>query len=224
VERFIPPEPKRPAVLYVHGGPGGVIDPDDPLMQRLLAEGIEIVCAAYRGSIGYGSEHEDANRGEYGRADVWDIVAAGLDWKNRLGKDRPLILAGYSYGGFLTLLSLAQAGQPFAGGISLWAVSGLHRMVAHLHKAFPAGEAARAAALIDRSPFEQAGRIGSPLLLLHGALDSAATTEEMQSICDRVKAGGGNCELIVYDDDTHGLLRHRDDIHARVLAFVDRFG
>jgi dipeptidyl aminopeptidase/acylaminoacyl peptidase len=223
VQRFIPPQPKLAAILYVHGGPGGEIDPHDPFMLRLLAEGIEFVRVAYRGSSGYGPEHEDANRHEYGRADVWDVVAAGLDWKYRLGKDRPLLLAGYSYGGFLTLLSLAQADQPFAGGISLWAVSGLHRMAAHQHKAYPADAAERAEALIERSPLAQAGRIRVPLLIFHGALDTAATTEEMQAIRDRVAAAGGECELIVYDDDTHGLMRHRDEIHARVMAFVRGF-
>lgn len=224
VQRFIPPQPKAPAILYVHGGPGGVIDPNDPFMLRLLAEGIEFVCAAYRGSGGYGQEHEDANRGEYGRVEVWDLVAAALDWKDRTGGSRPLILAGYSYGGFLTLLALAQDDNPWAGGIVLYAVSGLHRMLAHQHKAFPADPAERAAALSERSPLEQAGRIRRPLLIFHGVLDTVATTDEMRAICDRVTAAGGDCELIVYDDDTHGLLRHRDEIHARVVAFVERCG
>ena len=70
VQRFIPPDPRLPAILYVHGGPGELIDPDDPIMLRLLAERYEFVCAAYRGSAGYGPENRNANRGEYGRADV----------------------------------------------------------------------------------------------------------------------------------------------------------
>ena len=110
VQRFIPPQSLSPAILYVHGGPGEAIDPDDPFMLRLLAEGVEFVCVAYRGSIGYSPEHEEANRGEYGRADVWDILAAGFDWKKRVGENRSLIVAGYSYGGFLTFLALAQVG------------------------------------------------------------------------------------------------------------------
>jgi dipeptidyl aminopeptidase/acylaminoacyl peptidase len=223
VQRFVPPQPQGPAILYVHGGPNGAIDPDDPFMLRLLAEGIEFVCAAYRGSSGYGPEHEEANRGECGRADVWDVVAAGLDWKRRTGYSRPLILAGFSYGGFLTLLSLAQAEHPWAGGIALWAASGLHRMSALQHRAFPADPAQRAEALVERSPLAQAARIRVPLLIFHGALDTVATTEEMQAIRDRVVAAGGDCELIVYADDTHGLQRHRDDLHTRVLAFVGQF-
>lgn len=50
VQRFVPPQPRSLAILYVHGGPGAVIDSDDPFMLRLIAEGFEFVCAAYRGS------------------------------------------------------------------------------------------------------------------------------------------------------------------------------
>lgn len=221
VQRFIPPEPKAPAILFVHGGPGGAIDPNDAFMLGLLAEGVEFVCAAYRGSDGYGAEHAEANRGECGKADVWDVLAAGLDWKQRTGGKRPLILAGYSYGGFLTLLALAQEEIPWAGGIAMWTVSGMHRLGLQLQRAFPSEAGARAQAEIERSPLAQAGRIRVPLIIFHGALDTTATVEEVETIQARVTAGGGACELIVYADDTHGLVRHRDEIQARVLRFLD---
>ncbi|RPI87359.1 MAG: S9 family peptidase [Chloroflexi bacterium] len=223
VQRFIPPQPRSAAILYVHGGPGGSIDPDDPFMLRLLSEGVEFVCAAYRGSSGYGPKHEDANRGEYGRADVWDILAAGYDWKKRAGEDRPLILAGYSYGGFLTFLALAQEDIPWVSGIAMWTLSGMHRQPLHRHRAFPVDADQQAAAWVERSPLEQAGRIRVPLLIFHGALDTTATTEELKSIQASILTRGGECELIVFDDDTHGLMRHRDEIHARVLRFLRQF-
>jgi hypothetical protein len=149
VQRFIPPEPRSVAILYIHGGPGDAIDPDDAFMGALLAEGIEFVCAAYRGSSGYGHEHEEANREEYGRADVMDILAAGFDWRERFGKNRPLIAAGYSYGGFLTFLALAQEEFPWAGGIAMWPVSDMSHMSLHLHKAFPEDAGQREAALVE---------------------------------------------------------------------------
>ncbi|HRQ36563.1 MAG TPA: prolyl oligopeptidase family serine peptidase [Chloroflexota bacterium] len=220
VQRFIPSQPRSPAILYVHGG-GGVIDPDDSFMLRLLAEGIEFVSAAYRGSSGYGPEHEEANRGEYGQADVWDVLAAGFDWKKRAGENRPLILAGYSYGGFLTFLALAQEETPWAGGITLW--SGTDTFL-HLgldrHRAFPTDADQYAVAQVERSPLKQAGRIRVPLLIFHGALDTVATTDEMRAIQATVLSQGGECELIIFDDDTHGLMRHRDEIHARVMSFL----
>jgi dipeptidyl aminopeptidase/acylaminoacyl peptidase len=223
VQRFIPAQPRPAAILYVHGGPGGVIDPDDPLMLRLLAEGVEFVCAAYRGSCGYGTEHEEANRGEYGRADVWDILAAGCDWKERFGENRPLVVAGYSYGGYLTLLGLAQDEIPFSGGISLYGLSDLAHMSLHRHRAFPVDPDQHAAAQVERSPLQQAGRIRVPLLIFHGELDTVATTREMEAIQASVIGEGGVCELIIFADDTHGLQRHRDEIHERILEFLKRF-
>jgi dipeptidyl aminopeptidase/acylaminoacyl peptidase len=223
VQRFIPPQPRLPAILYVRGGPGEAIDLDDLFMLRLLAEGIEFVCVAYRGSSGYGTEHEEANLGEYGRADVWDLLSAGFDWKKRVGENRPLIVAGYSYGGFLTFLALAQEEIPWTGGIAMWSVSGMHRLPLHQHRAFPTDAVQQAAAWVERSPLKQAGRIRVPLLIFHGALDTAATTEEMKSIQDSIVSQGGECELITFNDDTHGLMRHRDEIHARTLSFLRQF-
>lgn len=225
VQRFIPPNPKSSAILYVHGGPNGAIDPDDPFMLRLLTEGVEFVCAAYRGSSGYGPEHEEANRGECGRADVWDVVAAGFDWKARAGKDRPLILAGYSYGGFLTFLALAQEAIPWAGGIVMWTVSGLHRMDLLRHRAFPTNPDPQVMIEVERerSPLKRAGDIRGPLLIFHGALDTTATTEELSAIQTSVFSRGGLCELIVFEDDTHGLMRYRNEIHAHILRFLEQF-
>ena len=105
----------------------------------------------------------------------------------------------------------------------MYTVSGLHRMGLHQHKAFPEDPAENAAAWIERSPLQQAGRIRVPLHLFHGALDTSATTEEMRSIQSSVLAAGGDCELTVFPDDTHGLVRHRGEIHAAVLQFLDRF-
>lgn len=223
VQRFIPPQPRSAAILYIHGGPNGAIDPDDPFMLRLLAEGVEFVCVSYRGSSGYGPEHEEANRAECGRADVWDILAAGFDWKKRMGENRPLIVAGYSYGGFLTFLAMAQEEFPWAGGIAMWALSDIKHLSALRHRAFPTDAGQRAAARVERSPLRQAGRIRAPLFLFHGALDTAATTEEMKSIQASILGQGGICELFVLEDDTHGLMRHRDEIHSHVLGFLKRF-
>ncbi len=223
VQRFIPPNAKAPAALYVHGGPGASINPDDATMLHLLGKGYEFVCAAYRGSAGYGPKHRDANRGEYGRADVWDVLACARDWKERTGGTRPLILAGYSYGGFLGLLTLSRTEDLLAGGIIMWPVTGLHRFPGHAHRALPEACAERRQALTERSPMARASHIRVPVLIFHGALDTVGTVEELSAIQQRILAVGGDCTLKVFDDDTHGLRRHRNEVHTDVLRFLDRF-
>ncbi|MYA05658.1 MAG: alpha/beta fold hydrolase [Caldilineaceae bacterium SB0664_bin_22] len=223
VQRFIPPNAKAPAVLYVHGGPGTPINPDDATMLHLLGEGYEFVCAAYRGSAGYGPRHRGANRGEYGRADVWDVLACAQDWKERTDGSRPLILAGYSYGGFLGLLALSRAKDLLAGGIIMWPVTGLHRFPSHAHRAFPEEREDRYQALTERSPVERASHIRVPVQIFHGALDSAGNIEELSVIQQRIQTAGGDCTLKLFDDDTHALRRHLDEIHADILRFLGRF-
>lgn len=218
VHRLTPPNPRNMALVFVFGGPGESVQPNDPMVLRLVAEGYEVLCPAYRGCDGYGAEHKDANLGEYGRADVWDAVACADDWRVRTGRQRPIAVVGFSYGGFLTFLALAAAGAPWACGVTLWGCTRIPPL--HAPRAFPSDPAERQAAERERSPFEQAVNIRAPLLMLHGAQDTTATSDEVERIQRRVQSSGTRCELVVYEDDGHGLKRHREEMFAEVLRFL----
>lgn len=219
VRRFRPPYSRSVAVMFVHGGPPGVGDAasahaDHFVAQRLLKEGYEIVCPAYRGM--------DENEGEYGRADVWDVLDAGLDWKRRFGAGRSLALVGYSYGGYLACLALGQPATPWSCGISLWGVT--HPFGLHAARWLPPEPQARAAALAQRSPIEQAINIRVPLLLLAGGRDFLSPEEDIARIRDRLLSRAVLCESVVYPEDAHGLPLHRQEVYERVLGFLDQFG
>ena len=87
VQRLIPAAPASVAVVYVHGGPGGTLDPDDTWAMQLVASGYEAVRVAYRGSSGYGERLTTANTGWYGVSDVDDVIHAGVWWQ------RPSVVA-----------------------------------------------------------------------------------------------------------------------------------
>lgn len=218
--RLIPPHPKQMAVVYVIGGPGASIDLEDPILLRLVAEGYEVICPAHRGQSGYGHEHQEANRGEYGLADVWDVVAAAQDWQQRTPCQRPVAVMGFSYGGYLTFLSLA-ATDVWACGISLWGVTRLEYLGMHRARAYPQDPSQQQEARVMRSPVMQASRIRAPLLMLHAGLDTTSTTADVQTIQARVEASGVPCQLVVYNVDTHGLQRHRPEMFAEILRFLD---
>ncbi|MHB1628482.1 MAG: S9 family peptidase [Bacilli bacterium] len=218
--RLIPPNPKRLAVVFVFGGPREHIALTDPILLRLVSEGYEVICPAYRGCKGYGPEHEDAHIGEYGRADVWDVIVCAQDWRARTEHRRPMAVVGYSYGGFLTLLALAAEDASWACGVSLWGVTGIEKLRMHVPRAYPTETVQKDIAMVERSATERSRYIRSPLLILHGARDTTATTEEVQLIQQRVLASGGSCELVVYEDDGHGLKRHRQEIFGKMLNFL----
>lgn len=223
VHRYTPHHAKKMGLLYIIGGPGSRFDDtDDPIMLHLLEEGYEVVVPGYRGCSGYGDEHLEANRGEYGRADVWDILAAGEEWKQRNGNCRPLAIVGYSYGGFLVLLAMATSQSVLNSGISLWGVTSLEHLGMHMARALPDNPDQAMRAKRDRSPVEQARFISAPLLLLHGGKDTTSTTEEVLTIQRSIESEDGTCELVIYEDDTHGLGKNRKEVFREIKIFLEK--
>ena len=190
--------------------------PATPIPLRLLDEGYQLVRPAYRGSAGYGDEHLRANQGEWGRTDVWDIVDCGLDWLSRFdGDSQSLALAGFSYGGFLTFLASTYEEAPWSCAITLYGVTRFLPRFLSLQ----ADELERAAA--ERSPIARAGDILVPLLMLHGGRDTTSSTEDVESIRDSVLSSGVPCELVVFEEDNHGLYLNRPAMFRHMLGFLD---
>lgn len=221
VIRLIPHHPKNKAILLVIGGPSVKVDPDYFLVDRLLQEGFEVIMPSYRGKQGYGEEHSRANVGELGRADVWDVIACGQDWKDRFGKNQRLFIAGFSYGGFLTLLAMARNQVPWERGISLWAVTRLEYLGAWLPIAYPNDPAEKEQAIMERNAVIQAHQIKTPLLILHGGRDTTATNTDVNEIYRNVKTNGTECKLTIFDNDTHALPKNRKSMFKHIFNFLN---
>lgn len=222
VHRLIPPNPKNLAIVFVFGGPRSHIDLKDPVLIRLVSEGYEVLCPVYRGCKGYGDEHEDAHIGEYGRSDVWDVVACAEDWRRRFGHARPIAVVGFSYGGFLTYLSMAITDAPWTCGISLWGATSI--MGLHVPRSYPDDPVKNQMAQFERSPIQQASCIRMPLLILHGSHDTTSTDEDVGLIQKGVQSSGTACKLVIYYDDTHGLKKHRREMFQEILRFLEENG
>ena len=218
-QRQVPPSPREIAVLYVYGGPGDTLDKEDSRALALLKNGFEVVSVAYRGSSGFGQGLRRANKGVSGVADVQDVIDCGIYWRRHYGKGREIALFGNSYGGFLSLLALAKASSPFVGGVTTCPVLSLRSLPLSSDRLLPLPPEERENALEARSVLTQAASIKRPTLLFHGALDSTATTSEMEQVENRINDSGGDCKLVVFDDDTHSLARHREEVFRNATQF-----
>ena len=73
------------------------------------------------------------------------------------------------------------------------------------------------------SPISRVDEIKAPLFIIHGANDPRVPLSEAQQLHRELTARGVPSELVVYEDEGHGLgkLKNRLDAYPRAAAFLE---
>ena len=211
------------AVLYIHGGPTAQHYRQwDPTAQLLANRGLVVLAPNVRGSTGYGREHQEANRRDWGGKDLADVVA-GVDWlvKERIADRERVGITGGSYGGYMTLLALAKHPDRFAAGVSNCGVVSWKTLFdttrgdLREYLSRELGDATRDAALYaDRSPLTHAAGIRAALLVLQGANDPRVPKGEALQIIEALERAGVPHQYHEYADEGHGFSKTENRIDA----------
>lgn len=227
---------KAPAMLLVHGGPGGQTTRAYNYAAQFLANnGYVILGINNRGSSGYGKTFYAADDGKHGREPLWDCVdgKAYLQTLDYVDADRIGIMGG-SYGGYMTLAALAFQPEEFKVGVNIYGVSNWLRTLESIP---PYWESFREALyqevghpetqrdmLVATSPLFHADKITKPLMVLQGANDPRVIKPESDEIVAAVKKNGVPVEYVVFDDEGHGFTKKPNQIRAygEILKFLDR--
>jgi dipeptidyl aminopeptidase/acylaminoacyl peptidase len=228
---------KVPAVLVIHGGPGGQTRVGfSPLTQYLVNHGYVILGVNNRGSSGYGKTFFASDDGKHGREPLWDCVEA-KKYLASLGyvDEKKIGIAGGSYGGYMVLAALAFKPKEFAVGVDLFGVS---NWVRTLQSIPPYWESFRKSLykeigdpgkdlenLKAVSPLFHADNIVRPLIVLQGANDPRVIKPESDEIVDNIKKRNGVVEYVLFDNEGHGFTKKANEIRAykAILDFLDRY-
>ena len=219
------PGEKRPAIIFVHGGPSRQMLPAYHYMQFyhwayafnqwLQSQGYVVMSINYRSGIGYGNSFRRAPNTEgRGNAEYQDVVAGAKYLQSRPDVDSTRIgIWGLSYGGLLTAQALARNSDIFVAGVDL---AGVHLYGSSLDTTNLAYESS-AAAHIDTWK--------SPVFLEQGDDDRNVAFAQMVGMVDLLRAHGVYYDLTVIPDDTHESLLHSRwiDIFSRSSDFLHRF-
>ena len=229
---------KVPAVVWVHGGPGGQSRVSYfSLIQFMVNHGYAVLAVNNRGSSGYGKEFYAMDDKKHGDEDLKDCIWAkkflastGVVDETKIG------IIGGSYGGYMTMAALSFAPEEFEVGVNIFGVTNWLRTLKSIP---PYWESFRKAlyaeigdpttidsvALYNKSPLFFADKVTKPLMVLQGANDVRVLQAESDEIVEGVKKNGVPVEYIVFDDEGHGFRKKENEIkgYGQVVVFLDKY-
>jgi dipeptidyl aminopeptidase/acylaminoacyl peptidase len=225
---------RAPALVWVHGGPGGRMAKGyKGRIQYLVNHGYVVLGLNYRGSFGFGKEFYRADHRKHGREPLLDCIAA-KEYLARTGfvNAASIGIIGASFGGYMTLAALAFHPEQFAAGVNICGVSNLVSFARNLPRHWDAqrfyerlGDPVQEEELLrSMSPYFYADRITKPVMILQGATDPRCPREQSDEMVAAIRSSGGKVEYLVYEDEAHGFRKRKNAIHAyeAILNFLDR--
>jgi dipeptidyl aminopeptidase/acylaminoacyl peptidase len=218
------PGEKRPAIVFVHGGPIRQMLPAYHYMevyhlfysvnQWLASQGYVVLSVNFRGGVGYGKSFRTAaNTNSRGNSEYQDVLAGGKYLQSRPDVDPKRVgIWGLSYGGLLTAQALARNSDIFVAGVDL---AGVHLYGSNLD---PENLAYKSSAISEIDKWT------SPVFLIHGDDDRNVNFAQTVGLVQLLRAHNVPHELLVLPDDTHETLLYRRwlPIWDRMEAFLTK--
>ena len=221
-----------PLLVMSHGGPTSAADPTlDLKVQFWTSRGFAVLDVNYSGSTGFGRAYRDRLKGQWGRADVEDVVAGAVAMADSGRADRRrLAIRGGSAGGFTTLAALVFH-RVFSAGASYYGVSDLEVLARDTHKF----EARYLDSLVGpypacrdeyraRSPLQSAEQLRTPVILFQGLDDRVVPPNQTTLMAEAARRHGVPVACVMYPGEAHGFRQAATLVHAleSELAFYGR--
>lgn len=229
---------KVPALVWVHGGPGGQSRQNfSSFIQYLVNNGYAVLAVNNRGSSGYGKTFYQMDDQNHGEKDLQDCIE-GKNWLAKQPEIHPekIGIIGGSYGGFMTMAALAFAPEEFDVGVNIYGVTNWMRTLQSIP---PWWESFKEALYLEMgdpntgdsirlkkiSPLFHTENVTKPLLVLQGAQDPRVLQIESDEIVENVRKNGVPVEYVLFEDEGHGFVKKENQIEAyeKTLQFLDTY-
>ena len=230
------PNQKVPALVWVHGGPGGQSRTGYfSLIQYLTNHGYAILAVNNRGSSGYGKTFYKMDDRNHGDKDLKDCIA-GKNWlaeQDYIDGERIGIIGG-SYGGYMTMAAMTFTPDEFKAGVNIFGVTNWLRTLKSIPPYWESFKSALYAEMGDPntedsvrlyniSPLFHADKVKNPVMVLQGANDPRVLQVESDEIVEAVRKNNVPVEYVVFPDEGHGFVKKENEIkgYGDILKFLD---
>lgn len=232
---FLPPDfdesKKYPVIVYYYGGctpTAKTLEFHYPL-QVLAGQGYVVYVVEPSGAIGFGQEFAARHVNTWGQGSADDIIEgtkaflAAHSWAD----DRKVGCMGASYGGFMTQY-LQTRTDIFAAAISHAGISNIASYWGGGNWGYTYGETAQYGSYpwnnpelyVKQSPLFNADKIKTPLLLLHGTVDTNVPTNESQQLFTALRILGRPVSYVQIDGENHVITNYNKRLAWQNVIFA----
>jgi dipeptidyl aminopeptidase/acylaminoacyl peptidase len=223
-----------PVILYIHGGPESQYQPffNGSIQFYVNELGCAVIAPNVRGSAGYGKTYLTLDNADKREDSVRDIGGL-LDWigqRAELDAKRVAVVGG-SYGGYMVLASVTNFPERIKAGID---IVGITSFMTFLKNTSGYRQDLRRAEYGDErdpkmqevfariDPLNNADKIRSALLVVHGRNDPRVPFSEAVQIAAKVRGNGRQVWTVYADNEGHGFARreNRDYLNAVIAMFL----
>ncbi len=224
-----------PTILETHGGPTAVdTDVFSPSAMTWVDHGFAYCSINYRGSTTFGKKFQDKILHDLGHWEVEDMVAA-RNWlvANQIANPSQILLTGWSYGGYLTVMGLGKYPDLWAGGMAGIAIADWRLMYedqaetlrGYQVSLFGGTPQEKPEQHAISSPITYAENVRAPVLIIQGRNDTRTPARQIEVYEERLKSLGKEIEVHWFETGHLGSFADNElaiDHHRRMLAFAFR--
>ncbi|AFL83885.1 dipeptidyl aminopeptidase/acylaminoacyl peptidase [Belliella baltica DSM 15883] len=206
------PAKKYPVLMYVYGGPGSQNVTNswggtrDFWHHHLAAEGYIVVCVDNRGTGARGRDFKHSTYANLGKIEVEDQIAGArylgtlpyVD-KGRIG------IWGWSYGGYMSSLSLMIGNDVFKSAIAVAPVTTWRYYDTIYTERYLQTPQLNAAGYDDNSPITHVNKLKGNLLLIHGTGDDNVHFQNAVDLVDALIKADKQFDSFYYPNRNHGI-------------------
>lgn len=224
---------RHPVFMYVYGGPTSQTVTNSwgrrILVEQYMARhGFVVFSLDNRGTPRRGTAFQAPAYLELGRVEVTD-QATGVEYLRGLDFVDPerIGIFGWSYGGYMALMTLMQNPELYAAGVSVAPVTDWRLYDTHYTERYLGTPQEHPEAYEQGDVVTYADNLADPLLLIHGMADDNVLFTHSTRLMKALQDAGKPFELMTYPGAKHGISGQQSQLHVyRMITrfFVEKLG
>lgn len=220
------PSQKYPVLMFQYSGPGSqqVLDTWSVSWETYMAtQGYIAVCVDGRGTGGRGAAFEKCTYLSIGVKEADDQVSAAkyLGTLPYIDKDR-IAIWGWSYGGYMTLMSMSQGSNVFKAGIAVAAPTDWRFYDTVYTERFMRTPQENKEGYDKASAINRIDKLHGKLLMVHGTADDNVHYRNMAEYCEELVQHDKYCDMQIYTNRNHNIMggNTRNHLYKKLTNYI----